>query len=441
MLDTVFFNADVVTVNPGFEVFRPGRVGVRSGRIVSVGPDAPGTPLPRARESVDVGGGVLMPGLVNAHTHLPMVLFRGLADDLPLADWLNDHIFPAERRHMTAGTVRTAARLACAELLLSGTTTCCDGYFHESAVAEAVLEAGIRGVLGQGVIDAPAPGVPDPAKAVETAAGFVDDWQGRNARVSPSIFCHSPYTCSETTLRRAKAAARERGVRFQIHVSETRSEVERSRAENGATPVGYLERLGLLDPETLVVHGVWLTGEDIRTLSDRGVPVVHCPESNMKLASGIAPVTALRAAGVTVALGTDGAASNNDQDLFREMDTAAKLHKAATGDPTALDARTVVRMATIEGARAVGLGEEVGSIEIGKGADLVTLAPLLPSAVPNHHPASLVVYSVDGGAVRDVMVAGRFRIREGRPCHMDLEEAMADARRAATDIDDTGGRS
>lgn len=439
MLDTLLYNATVLTLNSDFAIYRPGMVGIQAERIEIAASGEAKAGLPEARTAIDVEGAILMPGLVNAHTHLPMVLFRGLADDLPLMTWLNDYMFPAEAQHIRPDTVRVATQLACAELLLSGTTTCCDGYFYASAVAEGVRESGIRAVLGQGVIDFPAPGVPDPGQNIEKARDFVTQWQSIDSRISPSIFCHAPYTCGEKTLKQAKAAATELGVRFQIHVAETRSEAEQFRSEHGTTPIRYLDRIGVLDSRTLAIHGVWLDAEDIRTLAKRGCPVVHCPESNMKLGSGIAPVTGLLEAGVTVALGTDGAASNNDLDLFREMDTAAKLHKLATGDPTAVDARTVLRMATLGGALAIGLGHEVGSLEVGKAADLVILDPRHPALAPDFHPESLAVYAAGGGAVKDVMVAGRFLVKDRRLLHMDLEMVMNAVRNIARGIAGASG--
>jgi 5-methylthioadenosine/S-adenosylhomocysteine deaminase len=425
MLDTLIFNAAVVTVNRRFDIHRPGLIGIRRGRIAVVGPWSPEGPLPDSRSSIDAGGAIVLPGLVNAHTHLPMVLFRGLADDLALMDWLTDVVFPAESVFIHPETVAPSVRLACAELLLSGTTTCCDGYFHADGVADAVRSSGVRGVVGQGVIDHPAPGVPDPARNVEAAVSFVRRWIAVDPMITPSIFCHSPYTCSVSTLERSKAEADSAGVRFQIHVAETRSEVDHFRKQHGTTPVGYLNRIGVLDQQTQVIHGVWLTASDIDILAERGCPVIHCPESNMKLGSGVAPVPQLLEAGVTVALGTDGPASNNDMDLFREMDTAAKLHKLVTGNPTVLPAQTILRMATLDAAAAVGLEREVGSLAIGKAADLIVCDPNLPASAPAFHPDSQIVYALDGSCVTDVMVGGRWQVKDRRLVHMDVD-ALSD---------------
>jgi len=402
-VDLLVHNGTLLTVDENAPVVQNGFVAIRDGRISRVGSEAEGPP-PEAISRLDARGGLVLPGLVNAHTHLPMTLFRGLADDLPLETWLHDHIFPAEATQIRSDTVGEAARHACAELLLGGVTTCCDGYFLEDRVAEAVAETGIRAVLGQGVVDFPAPGVPDPKERIAVARDFVRRWKGRSENIRPSIFCHSPYTCSPDTLIQAKNAAREAGVRFQIHLAETKGETENIRKEHGCGPAVYLDRLGVLDSDTLLVHCVWLDERDIEVVAERGCGVVHCPESNMKLASGVAPVPAMLAAGIPVGLGTDGAAGNNDLDLFGEMAMAARLHKVFTGDPTVLDARTVIRMATLDGAKAIGMGDEIGSLEAGKRADLIIVGVDRPGMTPMHCAESQAVYSANAGDVRDVVV-------------------------------------
>ncbi|MGD8368330.1 MAG: amidohydrolase [Desulfobacterales bacterium] len=424
MLDTLFHNATVVTAAADFAVFQEALVGVRAGRIERIETAPVGATLPRAKETVDAGGGLILPGLVNTHTHLPMSLFRGLADDLPLQQWLSEHIFPAEAKHIDPEAVRLGASLAAAELLLSGTTTCCDGYFYETEAAEAVERMGLRAVMGQGVIDFPAPGVPDPSRNIDHAEDFLRRWKNAADRIRPSIFCHSPYTCSSATLIAAKKAASRHGVLFQIHVAETRMEADQIRAEHNLSPVAYLDRLGVLDADTLIVHGVWLDGEDIDLLAARGCPVSHNPQSNMKLASGVAPVAKMLQAGIRVGLGTDGCASNNDLDLFAEMDTAAKLHKAVLLDPTVLGAEQVLAMATCNGARAIGWGDEIGSVEVGKAADLIVLDTAAPHLMPMYRPVSHLVYAARGSDVRDVMVGGRFVVRDRKLLTADVEELM-----------------
>jgi len=423
--DLIIHNGTAVTVNDRFDIIDHALICVQNGAIVSIRPADKGTVLPRATEVVDAGGGIIMPGLVNTHTHLPMTLFRGLADDLPLDTWLNEHMFPAENQFITPENVKWGTLLACLEMLLSGTTTCCGGYFQEDSVAAAVKTAGIRAVLGQGVIDFPAPGVPDPALNVACAGEYVDRWMGREPTLTPSIFCHSPYTCCAETLQRAKAAATEKGTLFQIHVAETEQERENSLQEHGVSPVRYLDSLGILDTDTLVVHAVWTDADDIRILKKRRVAISHNAESNMKLGAGIAPVPAFIQAGIMVGLGTDGCASNNDLDLFTEMDTVAKIHKAVCLDPTVLDAVTVLKMATLDGARAIGLGDETGSLEPGKQADILVVKTNRPHLVPLYAPASHIVYTMRGADVDTVVVGGKILLKNRRPTTLDQERIMA----------------
>ncbi|MGD9112886.1 MAG: amidohydrolase, partial [Desulfobacterales bacterium] len=314
--------------------------------------------------------------------------------------------------------------LACAEMLMSGITTCCDGYFLEDEVAAAVSQIGIRAVLGQGVIDFPAPGVADPVKNIAIAREFVQQWEQRTQLITPSIFCHSPYTCSEKTLINAKTLTEEHGVLFQIHAAETRNEWNQLKAERASSPIGFLDRIGVLDQNTLLVHCIWVSDDDIGIIADRGAGVAHCPESNMKLASGISPVPKLLETGITVGLGTDGCASNNNLDLFHEMDIAAKLHKAHTFEPTIMDAATVLKMATIEGARAIGLDRKIGSLEIGKQADLIVLDTRKPHLVPMYHPASHIVYAAAASDVNDVVVSGNILVKDRKMVAIDLDRIM-----------------
>jgi 5-methylthioadenosine/S-adenosylhomocysteine deaminase len=414
-------NGMVVTCNEIGDILDKGCVVIKQDRIAAVGRMEDLSSW-TAKETIDASGCVVMPGLVNAHTHLPMSLFRGLADDISLMSWLNDYIFPAEAAYITPETVRIGALLSCAELLLSGTTTCCDGYFYEDSVAEAVFETGIRCVAGQGVIDYPAPGVPDPLKNILTAISFVEKWAGRTPLITPSIFCHSPYTCSRETLVRSRNEAASRGVLFQIHLAETKLEYDQIMKTHGVSPVVYLDIIGVLRPETLLVHAVWVDEEDRKRIADRGASVAHNPESNMKLASGVAPIPELIEQGVPVGLGTDGSASNNNLDLFEEMDFAAKLHKVNRMDPTLLDAEKVLNMATASGADAIGLGKVVGSLEKGKMADVIVLDMQKPHLVPMYHPVSHIVYAAKGSDVRDVIVNGKVLVKDGRLLTIDLEK-------------------
>ena len=432
--DAVIHNGTLVTVDDRMRIIGNGWVGIHEGVIRAIESTAPDSPPPTAMLTINAVGGIVMPGLVNTHTHLPMTLFRGLADDLPLIEWLDDHIFPAEARFINPGTVGWGTLLACAEMLLSGTTCCCGGYFHEDAVARAVAETGLRAVLAQGVIDFPAPGVPDPGKNIDHARNYAQRWKGRSRLITPSIFCHAPYTCSDGTLKAAKAAADDLGLIFQVHVAETLFEREQSIKEKGLSPVAHLDRLGILDRRTLLAHCVWVDDADIATINRRGCAVAHCPESNMKLASGIAPVTGMRSAGVMVSLGTDGCASNNNLDLFGEMGTAAKLHKVATFDPTALNAASVLKMATIDGAHAIGLADHIGSLEIGKQADIVILDTRAANLTPMYHPESHIVYAAGSGDVRHVLVAGKLVVKERRLLTIDIEAVIDRVNSIAKDI-------
>ena len=433
-VDVVIHNGTLVTVDDRMRIIDNGWIGVHEGVIQAIEPTAPDSPPPTAPMTIDAACGMVMPGLVNTHTHMPMTLFRGLADDLPLIEWLNDHIFPAEARFINPETVRWGTLLACSEMLLSGTTCCCGGYFHEDAVARAVAQTGLRAVLAQGVIDFPAPGVPDPAQNIAHARDYAQRWKGRSRLITPSVFCHAPYTCSDDTLEAAKAAADDLDLILQMHVAETRFERDRSIEEKGLSPVAHLDRLGILDRCTVLAHCVWVDDADIAIINRRGCAVSHCPESNMKLASGIAPVTAMQSAGVTVSLGTDGCASNNNLDLFGEMGTAAKLHKVATVDPTALNAASVINMATIDGARAIGLADRIGSLEVGKQADIIVLDTRAPHLTPMYHPESHIVYAAGGGDVRHVLVAGRQVVRDRRLLTIDIDEVIDRANAIAQEI-------
>ncbi len=422
--DTVIHNCTIITVDPDFDIIKHGIICIKDGRLERISAKAHEQELPDSKEVIDAKGGIVLPGLVNTHTHLPMTLFRGLADDLPLNIWLNEHIFPAEKENINPKSVRYGTLLACSEMLLSGTTTCCDGYFLEEIVAEAVNDSGMRAVLGHGVIDFPAPGVADPSENIKTAVAFVKKWLGVSPNIIPSIFCHSPYTCSTRTLKDAKTAADNEGLLFQIHVSETKQELNQIQSEHRMTPVEYLDSIGILDANTLLAHCVWIDDHDIEIIVKQNAKISHNPESNMKLAAGVAPVPRFLDSGITVGLGTDGCASNNNLDLFQEMDTTAKLHKVISHDPTVMDAKSVIIMATIGGAKAIGLGNEIGSIEVGKQADLIIIDTDKPHLTPLYNPVSHIVYAASGSDVRDVLVAGEFLVRNRKLLTLDLDETL-----------------
>lgn len=431
--DVLIKNGIILTMDKDGTCIENGVAAVVDDKIAAIGSDAQMNDY-HAEQIIDAQGKLIMPGLVNAHNHMPMSLFRGLADDLPLEQWLQEHIFPAEAKFINPQNVRLGTQLSIAEMLLSGTTTCCDGYFLASDIADMVLQSGLRAILGQGVIDFPAPGVPDPKHNIEVAADFVRHWLHRSPLVFPSIFCHAAYTCSPETLQAAKGAARELGVLFQIHVAETQLEANQCRKSHGCSPVQQLAQLGLLDQHTLLVHAVWVDEGDIDVIAQSRAKVIHCPESNMKLASGVSPVPQMVERGAVVGLGTDGCASNNDLDLFGEMDMTAKLHKVHRLDPAAMGAKTVVRMATLDGARVLGLEDTIGSLEVGKQADLIMIDIDQPHLAPMYHPESHLVYAAGGRDVKDVMIAGQWVVRDRRLLTLDLDSILEQVRKTGATI-------
>ena len=423
----------LITMSKDMVILKDPVIGVRDGRIAFIEKLQKDVAHSyRAKENIDATGSLIMPGLVNTHTHLPMVCFRGLADDLPLMEWLQNHIWPVEAKHVSREMVYAGAKLAIAEMILSGTTTFCDAYFYESNVAVAAADTGMRGIVCQGFIDLPNPS--DPGKIKEVAERFIGKWQGKYPLIIPSLACHAPYTCSPETLTSVKDAARKADVLFNIHVSETRDEVSIIRDRYGKTPVAHLRDLNLLDGRTLAVHCNWLDEDEMDILQTHDVKVSHNPESSLKLAAGIAPIPGLMKKGVTVGLGTDGTASNNDLDLFGEMDTAAKIHKATEMDPTVMDAVTVLKMATIDGARCLGLEDRIGSIEIGKQADIIILNTNAPHWVPLFNPYSQLVYAASGADVATSIIGGKIVMRDRKLLTMDLDSVTREVRKIANKI-------
>jgi 5-methylthioadenosine/S-adenosylhomocysteine deaminase len=416
--DLLIHNALILTLEPGAAPLKNGYVAVKDGKIAALGQ----TPqeLPPAPEYFDAQGNLVLPGLINAHTHAPLVWFRGLADDLPLANWLNDFIFPAEAGWLNPARTYWGALLAAAELIRGGVTTVADGYFYEVEVRRAFLESGLRAVAAQGVVDFPAPGVPDPRDNLKVAQEFIDSGPDFPDRLISTLFCHSPYTCGPETLVKAKEMTAPRGLPYFIHLAETREEVAQVRAKTGKTPAAYLEDLGVLDDLTVAVHCVWLTPEDEEILARRRVKVVHTPESNLKLAAGVAPIPELLARGVPVGLGTDGAASNNNQDLFGEMSLAARLHKVWHLDPTCLPAAQVLALATREGARVLGLEAITGTLTPGLAADLIVLDLNRPHLTPLYDPFSHLVYAARAADVTQVLAGGRWLMRDRELLTLDF---------------------
>lgn len=439
-LDILIAGGTLLTMASPSEIIENPRIGIRDGKILFVeAATSKPEPTSEAREVIDGSGHLIIPGLVNTHTHLPMVLFRGLADDLPLMRWLNDYIFPAEARHVDRKTVYVGSVLAIAEMILSGTTTFCDGYFFEDAVASAAVDCGMRGVVAQGFIDFPTPDQPDPSQKKERAEQFISRWQNRSPLITPALVCHSPYTCSSETLQTIKAVSQQAGTTFQIHLAETREEREMLLKRYGTTPVAYLRDLGLLDESTIAAHCIWLGENDIDLLARYRVKVAHDPESNMKLGAGIAPIVKMLQRGIDVGLGTDGCASNNNLDLFGEMGMCTKLQKVFSEDPKVLPAEKVLEMATVGGARVLGMSAEIGSIAPGKWADIVMVAMDKPHLTPLYNPFSQIVYAASGADVATVLIGGRIVLRDRCLQTLDIHEAMANVRTIAAKIQRTRG--
>ena len=397
---------------------------IKGDRIAGIHDTEKRDPILQEVPVIDARDGLIMPGLINAHGHTAMTLFRGLADDLPLKQWLFEKIFPAEANHLTAETVYWGALLGCVEMIASGTTTISDGYFLQDATVKAFHEAGLRTLVAQGVIDFPAPGVPDPKDNLKVGRDFIEQWLHFSDLITPGLFCHSPSTCSEATLREAMQISQHFSLPLQIHLSETKEEVQEVTRSAGQKPVLYLDRLGLLTERLIAVHAVHLDDEEIALLARRNVKIVHAPESNMKLSSGAARVSDMLKAGLTVGIGTDGCASNNDLDLFLEMDAAAKLDKVFTLNPVNMDAETVLRMATSWGARILGLEKDIGTIEVGKKADIIVLDLNRPHLTPFYNPYSVLVYSAGGSDVKDVIVNGKILMKDRKLCTLDPDLIM-----------------
>jgi 5-methylthioadenosine/S-adenosylhomocysteine deaminase len=427
-VDLVVRNGTVVTVDAGRRVIAHGAVAVDGGRIAAVGTEAEVDAQFRGKDVLDAAGGIVMPGLVNAHTHAAMVLFRGVADDLKLMEWLQKYIFPAEKINVTAEFVRAGTRLAALEMIRSGTTTFVDMYYFEDQVAEVCKEAGLRGVLGSSLIEFPAPDSKTIPEALAYAERFLKRW-GNDPLVVPAVAPHSTYLAAPETLKAARALADRYGAPILIHLSESPDEQAQVRERYGRTPTEQLQQLGILRRGVLGAHGIWLTPSDRAILKEAGVGVAHCPQSNMKLASGTAPVREMLAEGLRLGLGTDGAASNNDLDMFEEMLTAALLAKHASGDPTVAPAPAVLEMATLGGARALGMEDRIGSLEPGKHADLVVVALDEPRMHPLYDPVSHLVYVAKGADVRHVVVEGRVIMRDRRVLTLDEKAVVAEADR------------
>ncbi len=432
MYDIVIQNGMVLTMDRQNMVFENGLLGIIGDEIAFVGNDD-GT-LFTAKHVVDAKGGLILPGLVNGHTHAAMSLFRGLADDLLLMDWLNHYIFPSESK-MDAEFVRDGTRLSCAEMILAGTTTFCDMYLFENETAAAAKSAGMRCLVGEVLYDFPSPNYGPVERGLAYSRNLIEKY-AKDPLVSVAVEPHAPYTCSPDLLCAANSLALEYDVPLIMHVAETEQEVSEIRQKYGNPPFAHLKSLGVLGPHVIADHCVWVDEAEIEIMAQSGVRVIHNPESNMKLASGFAPVPKLLEKKITVGLGTDGCASNNNLDMFAEMDAAAKLHKVKTMDPTVTDALSVLRMATIECAKALGMGDTTGSLEKGKKADVIIVDTRKPHLTPLYNPYSHLVYAAGGSDVSHSIINGRLVMENRNLLTLDVSEVMEKARRQAAKIKD-----
>lgn len=425
-VDTLIQARWVIPVEPGNAVFDRYSVAITGGRIVGVGPTSDFRVRYQPQETIDLPDHVLIPGLINSHTHVPMSLFRGLADDLPLMEWLTKHIWPAERAWISPEFVRDGTELAIAEMLRGGITCFSDMYFFPDEIAAVAARTGMRATVGMILIDFPTVWAKDADEYLQKGLELHDSYRD-HPLINTAFAPHAPYTVSDAPLERVRVLADELDVPIHIHVHETIDEIQRAMTESGQRPLARLQKLGLLSPRLLAAHMVHLTEEEIKTVAATGVNVLHCPESNLKLASGICPVQLLLDEGANVALGTDGNASNNDLDMWGEMRTAALLSKGITMDASSLPAADALAMATLNGARALGLEEEIGSIAVGKAADLAAINLGTLEATPVYHPLSHLIYATGRHQVSDVWIAGKRVLRDRRLTTIDQADLITRA--------------
>ncbi len=427
-VDLLVTGGTVITMDAARRVLTPGAVAIRGADIVAVG--APGE-LQQAytpRRVIDAAGRVIMPGLINTHGHAPMVMYRGLGDDLALMDWLQQYIFPAEAKTVAPAFVRAGTELAALEMIRSGTTTYADMYYFEEEIARVTRVAGLRGVLGETVIGFPSPDAKTPAEALSRAERFIQEFAD-DPLITPAVAPHSMYLVDKEVLLACRALAVKHGKPLLIHLAETEDELKTARDRFQASPTAYLQQIGFWAPRIVAAHGIWVTDEDIALLAQAQVGVSHNPESNMKLASGTAPVTKYLKAGVAVGLGTDGAASNNDLDMFEAMRQTAFLHKLASRDPRALPAATVLELATLGGARVLGMERQVGSLERGKRADLLVVGVSGARQTPLYDAVSHLVYVTRGDDVETTIVHGKVLMENKTVLTLDEGRVLAEARR------------
>jgi 5-methylthioadenosine/S-adenosylhomocysteine deaminase len=433
-IDLIMTGEAIVTMDALGTIIQDGAVAIDDGIIVALGSREEITAQYSAAKTLSGADRVVLPGLVNGHSHAAMTLLRGIADDLALMDWLNNYIFPAEVEFVDANFVRIGTELACWEMIRGGTTTFVDMYYYGDIVANVVERCGMRAMVSATVIDQRSPDAENAADALRKGTEFIQRWQNKNSRITPIFGPHANYTLSAEQLIATREAAIELGVPISIHVSESPFELQYSKDTFGMTSIEMYESIGFFDGPTIAAHVVWPTPAEILTLAERNVGVIHNPTSNMKIASGIAPVTDMLAAGVHVGLGTDGAASNNDLDLWEEMRLAAFLQKVEQMNPEVLPAQTVLTMATIGGATAIGMSDKIGSLEVGKRADLIQVAFDDVHHIPTFDVVSHLVYVTDEQDVETVVVDGKILMLDREILTLHTEKITMEARELAARI-------
>ncbi|MDJ0794873.1 MAG: amidohydrolase [Woeseiaceae bacterium] len=433
-IDLIVNGSHIVTMDEVGTIIENGAIAIDDGVILAVGSADEVTAKYSAAVTLDGERRIVMPGIVNGHSHAAMTLLRGVADDLALMDWLQNYIFPAEVEFVDAEFVRIGTELACWEMIRGGTTTFVDMYYYPDTIAQVVEDCGMRALISATVIDQRSPDAENADDGIRKGSGFIERWQNRNSRITPIFGPHANYTLNAGQLAATRDAAMKYGVPISIHLSESPFEVQNSQNTYGMTSIEHFESIGFFEGPTIAAHVVWPTQEEIPILAERRVGVIHNPTSNMKIASGIAPITEMLEAGVLVGLGTDGAASNNDLDMWEEMRLAAFLQKVDRMDPTAIPATTVLRMATSGGAAAIGLGDTIGSLEVGKRADLIQVAFEDVHHVPTYDVVSHLVYVSDEQDVASVIIDGKVVMLERKITSIDTERVAEEATALAARI-------
>lgn len=434
LVDILIVGGTVITMNKDRRVIENGAVAIKDGKIVAVGTRAEVMRNRTARQTINAAGKVVIPGLINTHTHVPMSLFRGISDDLDLQDWLTKYIFPAEAKNVDEAFVRAGTRLGLAEMIRGGTTTYCDMYYFEDAIADETKKAGMRGVLGETIIDFPVPDNKTWEAGLAYTERFIKKWQN-DALIVPAVAPHAPYTVSQEHLLQARDLSNRLNAPLLIHLAEANTETEFIQQKHaGIRPIAFMDKIGFFNNQTVAAHVIQANEAELEMLKKHNVGIAHNPQSNMKLAAGVAPVPMMMKKGMRVGLGTDGAASNNDLSMWEEMDTAAKLHKLISGDPKTLSAEEAFALGTIGGAHALHMEKLIGSIEVGKLADIVIVGLDSLNQTPLYNIYSNLVYATKASDVQTVIINGRVVMQDRRLLTLDENAIKRDANAYRTKI-------